>query len=138
MGDLPAELALEPLDRRRGRRRAGGDDAHARGTTSPRVSAGALASEMSTVGAAHIMATCSSLISRNTVAGSTLRRQTWVPAGRRHGPGVRPAVGVEHRQRPQVPLADAIGRCTSVPMVFIYALRWVIITPFGRAVVPLV
>ncbi len=48
--------------------------------TSPRTAAGALASEISTVGAAHSQPTCSSLISSKTVAGSTLRRQTCVPA----------------------------------------------------------
>ena len=48
--------------------------------TSPRVSAGALASEISTVGAAHMSVTRSSRIRPKTRAGSTLRRQTWVPA----------------------------------------------------------
>ena len=108
------------------------------GATSPRVSAGALASEMSTVGAAHIKATCSSLISRNTVAGSTLRRQTWVPAAAvTVQVYVQPFawnIGSVHRYRSPT----AIGRCSSVPMVFIAAFLWVIITPFGRAVVPLV
>jgi hypothetical protein len=32
----------------------------------------------------------------------------------------------------------AIGRCSRVPMVLMAAFRCVIITPFGRAVVPLV
>jgi hypothetical protein len=50
------------------------------GGTLPRTCGGALASEISTVGAAHSSATCSSRISLNTAAGSTLRRQTWVPA----------------------------------------------------------
>jgi len=48
--------------------------------TSPRVSAGAFAREISTVGAAHMRTACSSLISSKTRAGSTLRRQTCVPA----------------------------------------------------------
>ena len=48
--------------------------------TLPRAEAGALASEISTVGAAHSQLTRSSLISPKVVAGSTLRRQTWVPA----------------------------------------------------------
>src|SRR4029077_1601592 len=50
------------------------------GGTSPRTAAGALASEMSTVGAAHRLPICSSRISWNTATGSTLRRQTWVAA----------------------------------------------------------
>src|SRR5579863_3450567 len=48
--------------------------------TSPRTEAGALASEISTVGAAHSQLTFSSLIREKIVAGSTLRRQTWVAA----------------------------------------------------------
>ena len=47
--------------------------------TSPRVSAGALASMISTVGAAHMCVTDSSRINRNASAGSTARRQTWAP-----------------------------------------------------------
>ena len=50
------------------------------GGTSPRTCAGALASEISTVGAALSHRTFSCLISRNTSAGSTLGRQTWTPA----------------------------------------------------------
>ena len=50
------------------------------GGTSPRTAAGALASVISTVGAAHSRVTFSSLISPKMVAGSTLRRQTCVPA----------------------------------------------------------
>src|ERR1700689_70857 len=48
--------------------------------TSPRTEAGALASEISTVGAAHIQVTFSSLIRVKIVAGSTLRRQMGIPA----------------------------------------------------------
>ena len=48
--------------------------------TSPRTDGGALAIVISTVGAAHSQLTCSSLISPKIVAGSTLRRQTCVPA----------------------------------------------------------
>ena len=48
--------------------------------TSPRTEAGALASAISTVGAAHSEPTRSSLISPKMMAGSTLRRQTCVPA----------------------------------------------------------
>ncbi len=47
--------------------------------TSPRAAAGALASEISTVGAAHSQPTRSPAISEKTCAGSTLRRQTCVP-----------------------------------------------------------
>src|SRR5262245_40329989 len=42
----------------------------------PRSSAGALASAISTVGAAHSQVTCSAVARRNTAAGSTLRRHT--------------------------------------------------------------
>ena len=93
---------------------------------------------MSTVGAAHSIETASVSISSNTLTGSTLRRQTCAAADRRHGPDERPAVGVKHRQRPQVAIGIRIGRCSSVPTTFMYALRCVIITPFGRDVVPLV
>ena len=41
-----------------------------------RASSGALASEISTVGAAHSIVTASRAISWNTAPGSTLRRQT--------------------------------------------------------------
>ena len=47
--------------------------------TSPRTAAGALASVMSTVGAAHSIVTASSRISANARAGSTCRRQMWAP-----------------------------------------------------------
>ena len=107
--------------------------------TSRRSSSGALAMPMSTVGAAHSMRDAfSRRSSANIAAGSTLRRQTCVAAHRRHDPHERPAVGVEHRQRPQVAVGERHGRCTSVPTTFIQALRCVIITPFGREVVPLV
>ena len=43
-------------------------------------------------------------------------------------------IGSVHRYRSPT----AIGMCSSVPMVLIAAFRWVIITPLGRAVVPLV
>ena len=48
--------------------------------TSPRTPAEAFASAISTVGAAQSKFTLSSRISRNTSAGSTLRRQMWVAA----------------------------------------------------------
>ncbi len=48
--------------------------------TLPRTPAGAFASEISTVGAAHSQVTFSSRMSRNTSAGSTFGRQMWVPA----------------------------------------------------------
>src|ERR1700682_4962074 len=47
---------------------------------SPRRLAGALASPIRTVGAAHSQVTRSSRISRKTVAGSGFGRQTWVLA----------------------------------------------------------
>ncbi len=48
--------------------------------TSPRTDAGALANEISTVGAALSQLTFSSRISAKMVAGSTFRRQMWVAA----------------------------------------------------------
>src|ERR1700677_2904178 len=106
--------------------------------TSPRTSAGALASEISTVGAAHSSRTFSSRISRNTVAGSTLRRQTWTPAAAvTVQVNVQPFawnIGSVHRYRSPT----AIGRCSRVPIVLTDAFLCVIITPLGRAVVPLV
>ena len=93
---------------------------------------------MSTVGAAHIMVTPSSRISPKACTGSTLRRHTWVPptAVTIHT-NVHPLawnIGSVHRYRS----AHVMGRCTRVPTAFMYALRWVIITPLGREVVPLV
>jgi hypothetical protein len=106
--------------------------------TSPRTGAGALASEISTVGAAHSEPTFSFLISAKMVAGSTLRRQMWVPAAAvTVQVYVQPLawnMGRVHRYRSPT----AVGRWSSVPIVLIAAFRCVIITPFGRAVVPLV
>src|SRR2546425_9307135 len=48
------------------------------GGTSPRTCGGALASPISTVGAADIQVTCSSRTSLKTADGSTLGRQMWV------------------------------------------------------------
>src|SRR2546421_8082699 len=48
--------------------------------TSPRTLAGALASPIRTVGAAHSQVTCSSRINRKTAAGSGFGRQMWVLA----------------------------------------------------------
>src|ERR1700729_1685418 len=108
------------------------------GGTAPRTSAGAFASEISTVGAAHRLPTCSWRMSWNTAPGSTLRRQTCVAAAavtaRVYVQPFGWNIGSVHRYRSPT----AIGRCSSVPMVFIAAFLWVIITPLGRAVVPLV
>ena len=71
-------------------------------------------------------------------AGSTRRRQTWVPpTAVTIQTKVQPLawnIGSVHRYRS----AGVIGMCTSVPTAFTQALRCVIITPFGREVVPLV
>src|SRR5260370_39661174 len=76
--------------------------------TSPRTEAGALASEISTAGAAHSQLTFSSLISPKMVAGSTLRRQMWVPAAAVTVQGeVQPLawnIGSVHRTRPPTPI----------------------------------
>ena len=106
--------------------------------TSPRASAGALASMISTVGAAHMCVTDSSRISRNASAGSTARRQTCAPptAVTTHV-NVQPlAWNMGSVQRYRVP--QFMGQWTSVPTTFAQAFRWVIITPLGREVVPLV
>ena len=93
---------------------------------------------MSTVGAAQSMVAPSSRMRSNACTGSTLRRHTWAPptAVTIHT-NVQPFawnIGSVHRYRS----AHVIGRCTKVPTAFMYALRWVIITPLGREVVPLV
>src|SRR3989440_12682088 len=106
--------------------------------TSPRTATGALARAMSTVGAAHSQLTCSLRMSSNTRAGSTLGRHTCTPptAVTIHT-NVHPLawnIGSVHRY-----LSSTPGRrWTSVPTTFIQALRCVIITPLGLAVVPLV
>src|SRR6202034_1790152 len=100
--------------------------------TSPRASAGALASVISTVGAAHSEPTCSSLIRPKMTPGSTLRRQTWVPAAAvTVQVYVQPFawnIGSVHKYRSPT----AVGRCRRVAIEFIVALRGVIITPLGR------
>src|ERR1700734_1956069 len=105
--------------------------------TSPLVCAEALASEISTVGAAQRSLAFSSLISWNTAAGSTLRRQTCTPAAAvTVQVKVQPFawnIGSVHRYRSPT----AIGRCSRVPIEFIVALRGGVINPFGPAVVPL-
>ena len=67
-----------------------------------------------------------------------MRRQTWVAAAAvTVQVKVQPFawnIGSVHRYRSPT----GIGRCSRVPIEFIVALRWVIITPLGRAVVPLV
>ena len=73
--DRPAQFVFESLDGGRGRRRAGGEDADAFGARR-RISSGALANEIKTVGAAQSMVTCSFAINSKTARGSTLRRQT--------------------------------------------------------------
>ena len=98
----------------------------------------ALASPMSTVGAAHRNVTASSATSRKTAAGSTFRRHTWhPPIAVTIQVKVQPLawnIGSVHKYRS----AGVIGICTSMPTAFTHALRCVIITPLGRDVVPLV
>ena len=82
--------------------------------------------------------TDSSRISRNASAGSTVRRQTCAPptAVTTHV-NVQPLawnMGSVHRYR----VPQFMGQWTSVPTTFAQAFRWVIITPLGREVVPLV
>src|SRR5438874_11290585 len=103
-----------------------------------RSSAGALAIPIRTVGPAHSIVICSALISSKIPAGSTRRRQTCLPpTAVIIQTNVQPLqwnIGSVHRY---VSPAD-IDTCASVPTALMYALRWVIITPFGRDVVPLV
>ena len=65
-------------------------------------SAGAFASMISTVGAAHSRVTFSSRGDLEHGRAVELRQADVLRARGRHGPRERPAVGVEHRQRPQV------------------------------------
>src|ERR1041385_5283727 len=142
----------------------------------PRSSGGALATPMSTVGAAQNIVIPSAAMCSKMVRGSTLRRQTWVaptavtiqtnvhPLGRenRGGPGGPLVRGSTLRRQTWVaptavtiqtnvhPLAWNIGRvqryrspasigwCARVLSTLSAAFRWVIITPLGRDVVPLV
>ena len=70
-----------------------------------RTSSGALASAMSTVGAAHIVVICSRSINSKANRGSTLRKQTCSATHGGDDPGECPSIGVEHRQRPEVAVA---------------------------------
>src|SRR5437867_1456560 len=108
------------------------------GGTRPRSSGPALARPIRTVGAAHIQVTPSLRTNSNTRDGSTFRRHTWVaPTAVTVQVNVHPFawnMGRVHRYRS----STRIGRCRSVPTTLNAAFRCVIITPFGRAVVPLV
>src|SRR5829696_5954513 len=100
--------------------------------------AGALASMINTVGAAHRRVTFSSAATLHTVGPSNFGRQTcFAPAAVTVHVNVQPLawnIGNVHKYAS----AGVIGLCASMPTVFIHALRCVIITPFGRDVVPLV
>ena len=103
VGDYPAELLLDPIDRRRCRRRAGGEHAHAgRRTLADVIGGVGDADQHGGRGAQHRDALARQL-------GEDPRRldaaQTDVgAAGGGDRPHEGPAVGVEHRQRPQVAL----------------------------------
>ena len=131
--DRPAELALDPLDRRappaaRRRSRTRTPSARAARALGGRVRD---ADQHGRRRAQHRDAP-RARSSSNTFAGSTLRRQTCARADRGHGPDERPAVGVEHRQRPQIPIApSASAGGAACRRRSCSALRWVIITPFG-------
>src|SRR3979411_2796720 len=103
-----------------------------------RTSAGALATPMSTVGAAQRMDTDSASIASNTFTASPLRRQMCAaPTAVTLQTNVHPFawnIGRVHRYLSLI----CIGTWRSVPITFRYALRCVIITPLGRDVVPLV
>src|SRR5688500_10172316 len=101
-------------------------------------SGGAFASMMSTVGAAQRRVTFSSAAVLNTVAPSNFGRHTcFAPAAVTVHVNVQPlAWNIGSVQR--YTSAGVIGVWVSMPTQFIQALRCVIITPFGREVVPLV
>ena len=100
--DRPAELALDALDRRRRRRRAGGHHADAPRRPRARCSAGALAMPISTVGAAQSIVTRSRVDELEDLRRVDLAQADVRAADRGDDPDERPAVGVEHRQRPEV------------------------------------
>src|SRR5574340_220753 len=103
-----------------------------------RASSGAPAMLISTVGAAQSIVTCSSLMVSKMVAGSILRRQMCLaPAAVTVQTNVQPLAWNIGRVQGYVSAGD-MGAWISVPTVFMYALRWVIMTPLGREVVPLV
>src|SRR6188474_3104035 len=101
-------------------------------------SAGAFASMINTVGAAHSRVTFSCDATLNTVGPSNFGRQMCLaPAAVTVQVNVQPLawnIGSVHKYAS----AGVIGQCASMPTVFVHALRCVIITPFGRDVVPLV
>src|SRR6187397_3088779 len=101
-------------------------------------SAGAFASMISTVGAAQRRVTLSSAAILNTVGPSNFGRHTcFAPAAVTVHVNVQPLawnIGSVHKYAS----AGVIGQCASMPTVFIHAFLCVIITPFGRDVVPLV
>ena len=98
---LPAELALDPLDCGGRRRRAGGEQAH----TPARIAAqvlrcvgdadqhGRRGAEHADLLAIHQLEDCPRL---------DFGQAYMFRANRRHNPHKRPAIGVEHRQCPQV------------------------------------
>jgi tricorn protease len=106
VGHLPAELALQPLDRGRRRGRPGGHHAHpGRDLAAHR---GGRAGQRDQHRRRRAQPGHSLLADQPEHLGRVHLRQADVGArGRRHGPGVGPAIGMEHGQRPQVPLADA-------------------------------
>ena len=103
-----------------------------------RTSSGALAMAISTVGAAHSMVIRSAFDEPVDRRGVDLAQADVRRAHRGDDPRERPAVGVEHRQRPQVAIGRSHRHVNERADAFTQALRCVIITPFGREVVPLV
>src|SRR6185503_4485801 len=90
-------------------------------------SAGAFASMISTVGAAHNLVTCSCEATLKIVAPSNFGRQTcFAPAAVTVHVNVQPLawnIGSVHRYAS----AGVIGQCASMPTEFTHALRCVII-----------
>src|SRR5712664_1621696 len=85
-------------------------------------SAGAPATPISTVGAAHRMDADSVATSSNTFSGSTFRKQRWAPpTAVTTQTNVQPFawnIGSVQRYRSDI----RIGMCSSVPTAFMYAL----------------
>ena len=136
--DLPAEFAFDAADGRRRRRRASREHFELSLSALRRTSSGALARPMSTVGAAQNFVIDSRSMSSKTRFATGCRRQTCVPpAAVTIHVNVQPLawnIGSVQRYRSPGP----IGKWTSRPTELTHAFRCVIITPFGRAVVPLV
>ena len=101
---LPAEVSFHPLNGRGRGRRPGGDDADVARCANPDL-LGRVGQHDQHLGAAQRIEMRSRATSSNTSAASSFGRQTCTAADRGDRPRERPAVGVEHRQRPEIPIS---------------------------------